>query len=86
MPQLEAMACGCPVVSPHNSAMVEVVENRGMTIRGWDENEWVNTITHLLNDSVQLKKMSNPDITEYDWGKIIMRVKQYVEDKMIIKE
>ena len=86
MPQLEAMACGCPVVSPHNSAMVEVVENRGVTIRGWEENEWVNTITNLLNDSVQLKKMSNPDITEYDWEKIIMRVKQYIEDKMIINE
>ena len=86
MPQLEAMACGCPVVSPHNSAMVEVVANRGVTIRGWDENEWVNTITDLLNDSAHLKKMSNPDITEYDWENIIIRVKQYVENKMIIKE
>lgn len=81
MPQLEAMACGCPVVSPHNSAMIEVVENRGCTISGWNEEDWIVTISNLLNSPEKLEKMKNPDISEYDWEKIIMRVKQYVESQ-----
>ena len=81
MPQLEAMACGCPVVSPHNSAMIEVVENRGCTISGWNEEDWIVTISNLLNSPEELEKMKNPDISEYDWEKIIMRVKQYVESQ-----
>jgi glycosyltransferase involved in cell wall biosynthesis len=47
MPQLEAMACGCPVVSPHNSAMVEVVEGAGETVKTWDEADWLKTITYV---------------------------------------
>lgn len=81
MPQLEAMVCGCPVVSPHNSAMIEVVENRGCTISGWNEEDWIVTISNLLNSPEELEKMKNPDISEYDWEKIIMRVKQYVESQ-----
>lgn len=79
MPQLEAMACGCPVVSPHNSAMIEVVENRGCTISGWNEEDWIDTISILLNNPDKLERMKNPDISEYNWEKIILRVKQYVE-------
>ena len=79
MPQLEAMACGCPVISPHNSAMIEVVENRGLTIKGWDETVWTNTIVEILETPQKLSRMKNPDISEYDWKKIIQRVKQYVE-------
>lgn len=79
MPQLEAMACGCPVVCPHNSAMIEVVENRGVTIKGWNETVWTDTIVDLVENPQKLENMKNPDISEYDWEKIIMRVKQYVE-------
>ena len=81
LPQLEAMACGCPVVSPHNSAMIEVVEGRGITIEGWNEEEWIDTISRLLNTPEKLEGMRNPDISEYDWEKIILRVKQYVESQ-----
>ncbi|MCC9135131.1 glycosyltransferase family 4 protein [Pontibacter silvestris] len=44
MPQLEAMACGCPVVSPHNSAMIEVVEDAGETVKTWENDDWIKTI------------------------------------------
>ena len=81
MPQLEAMACGCPVVSPHNSAMIEVVEGRGITIEGWNEKNWIDTISSLLNTPEKLEGIRNPNISEYDWEKIILRVKQYVESQ-----
>lgn len=82
MPQLEAMACGCPVVSPHNSAMIEVVEGRGVTIEGKDEKVWINTIANLLQDSFKLNQMKNPDLSEFDWKRIILNVKQYVINNM----
>ena len=78
MPQLEAMACGCPVVSPHNSAMIEVVSNRGVTIKGWNEQIWVNQICSLLKSPERLKSMKNPDLSEYNWEEIINRVKIYI--------
>lgn len=82
MPQLEAMACGCPVVSPHNSAMIEVVEGRGVTIEGKDEKVWINTIANLLQDSFKLNQMKNPDLSDFDWKRIILNVKQYVINNM----
>lgn len=79
MPQLEAMACGCPVVSPHNSGMIEVVGDRGMTIKGWDEKVWQDEIMGLLNNPQKLEKLRHPDLSEYDWKNIILRVKDYVK-------
>lgn len=79
MPQLEAMACGCPVVSPHNSGMIEVVGDRGMTIKGWDEKVWQDEIMGLLNNPQKLEKLRHPDLSEYDWKNIILRVRDYVK-------
>jgi len=81
MPQLEAMACGCPVVSPHNSAMIEVVSGRGITIKGWDEKKWIDTISELLNSEDKRNKLKNPDISEYNWENIIKRVHDYIATK-----
>lgn len=80
MPQLEAMACGCPVVSPHNSAMIEVVEGRGLTIEGWDEMIWSEKICSLLMAPQKMEELKKADISEYDWKNIILRVKQYINE------
>ena len=79
MPQLEAMFCGCPVVSPHNSAMIEVVSGRGVTIKGWDEKEWIDTVCELLNSEDKRNELKNPDISEYNWENIIRRVQGYID-------
>ena len=82
MPQLEAMACGCPVVSPHNSAMIEVVEGRGVTIEGWDETNWEDTVVQLLQNPEKLESLRHPDLKEYNWRDIILRVKSYIEENL----
>lgn len=79
MPQLEAMACGCPVVSPHNSAMIEVVDGRGLTIKGWNKKQWIDIICELLEYDARLDEMRNPNLADYDWKDIILRVKMYVD-------
>lgn len=69
MPQLEAMLCGCPVVSPYNSGMIEVVQGRGVTVSGWDKDNWIKAIVETVNTA-----KPNPDISEYDWDVICKRL------------
>lgn len=78
IPQLEAMRCGCPVISPHNSAMIEVVGNRGVTIKDWDKNVWINNIIKMISDKDYAAQFRNPNTSEYDWKVIIDRVASYV--------
>lgn len=72
MPQLEAMLCGCPVVTAHNSAMIEIVEGRGMTVRGWDKAGWVKNILTAIRQGRKTYELS-----EFDWDKIVTGVLHY---------
>lgn len=76
MPQLEALRCGAPVVTAHNSAMIEVVEGRGITVRGYDVNDWITAIKQGLTINRQTLKY---DLEEYEWKNITLRLKKYVE-------
>ena len=74
MPQLEAMKCGCPVVSPNNSAMSEVVSGYGTLIDGWDVDVWVDAILQEIN------KEHHPYTGEkYDWKHIIENFIKFCE-------
>ncbi len=72
MPQLEALMCGCPVISPHNSAMIEVVCKHGITVHGWDSSDWISIIkqtvisTRYITDIESIK-------SKYNWNEIIKR-------------
>lgn len=66
MPQLEAMKCGCPVVSPNNSAMTEVVSGYGTLVDGWDVGVWIDAIISEMNRE-HLPYMGE----KYDWKHII---------------
>jgi glycosyltransferase involved in cell wall biosynthesis len=48
LPLLEAMTEGCPVVAPDLSAMPEVVLDGGVLLAGWDQTQWTDAITHVL--------------------------------------
>lgn len=71
MPQLEALLCNCPVVTAHNSAMIEVVSGYGETVKGWDETCWIDTIVKQVengrNDSTKIVALQ----TKYDWNRIV---------------
>ena len=71
LPQLEAMNCECPVISPNNSAMIEVVSGRGILIDGWNENTWIETICSTLNNEDLLLSLKHPDIVDFSWKNII---------------
>ena len=66
MPQLEAMKCGCPVISPNNSAMTEVVSGYGTLVVGWNEEEWLRAIVS------EMSRDHEPYTGEkYNWKHII---------------
>ena len=79
LPQLEAMKCGCPVISPHNSAMIEVVEGRGITIEGWDEQIWINKIVEVLTNDDYRESLCHPDLSDFDWKNIVLRLDNYIK-------
>lgn len=82
MPQLEAMACGCPVVSPHNSAMIEVVEGAGETVKTWEQQDWIDTINLVYNNREKYIKAGFKRIEEYKINTVISNLIRYMERHM----
>lgn len=76
MPQLEALFCGCPVVTANNSGMTEVVSGRGTLVDGWDEEEWIRKIIEAVKTGRDPE--TNLDLTEYDWANITYKFRQYL--------
>lgn len=74
LPQLEAMACGCPVVSPNNSAMFEVVDGAGILVDGWDLKTWSQAITSVRDNRELLQKKGYERVKKYNWEDIICQL------------
>lgn len=85
LPQLEAMACGCPVVSPHNSAMIEVVEGVGETVKSWDKEEWIHTINKVYANRESYIQAGLRKVQENDWDNIIRRLTIYINEHLVTK-
>lgn len=77
MPQLEALSCGCPVVTAHNTAMIEVAKGKdgAKTVEGYDPADWEKAILQTLNER---PKVNPTQLAEYDWTKIIQGLTQYL--------
>lgn len=73
MPQLEAMLCGCPVITADNSAMIEVAKGKpnALLIEGYNKYDWISgikqmqTITRTVEENL---------FSDYDWNQIINRL------------
>lgn len=57
LPVLEAMACGCPVVTSKLSSLPEVVGDAGLTINPYDVQQLAKTIQQVLEDEALAKDM-----------------------------
>lgn len=73
LPLLEAMACGCPVIAAHNSAMIEVVEGAGLTVKGWEIPSWLKTINGVKLEREKLIARGYERVKLYDWNNIIKK-------------
>lgn len=70
MPQLEALLCGCPIVTAQNSAMIEVAKGKdgATTVEGYDQETWINTIIRVAE---QRPQVNTAQLAEYDWELIL---------------
>lgn len=77
MPQLEALLCGCPVITSHNSAMIEVAGGKkgAITVEGYEPETWLKEIGRVLEER---PKPDQHELAEYDWETIIERFKNYL--------
>ena len=82
MPQLEAMLCGCPVVTAHNTAMIEVAEGKegAVTVEGYAPDRWQAAIL----DMIRHRKAPDPaQLKDYDWANIIASLNHYLSEHSI---
>lgn len=78
MPQLEALYCGCPVVTAHNSAMIEVAEGKtgAYTVEGYEVESWISAIEKALEEHQEPRE---EQLKEYDWTRILKRfIQKYI--------
>jgi len=69
---LEAMACGCPVITSNCSAMPEVVGDAGILVNPYNEEEIVCAIERVLTDAELKKQMVEKGLQRaklYSWEK-----------------
>jgi glycosyltransferase involved in cell wall biosynthesis len=79
LPILEAIVCGCPIVTPHNSAMIELGSFFGNTIIGWNEQVWIDTIVKTIQEKKSLVNNKEEKLLKYDWLKIALNLKEYLK-------
>lgn len=82
LPPLEAMACGCPVVTTHNSGVLEYAthEKNCLTCNIKDTVDLTNKIQRLLTDeSLRQSLIEQGEITakQFDWDTIIENLLAY---------
>ncbi len=79
MPQLEALMCGCPIVTSHNTAMIEVAHGKdgATTVEGYDPQKWQDAI---LNTLQKRPKVNPSQLQEYDWTTIIQELSEYLKE------
>lgn len=78
LPQAEAMICGCPVVTAHNSAMIEVVENYGITVKGWNIGDWVSAISYAIAHKSEIVEKQKIKANTFSWTEIISSLCEYL--------
>jgi glycosyltransferase involved in cell wall biosynthesis len=73
MPQLEALLCGCPIVTAHNSAMIEMAEGKdgANTVEGYDQETWIQTIIHVAEER---PKVNTAQLANYDWDIVLKKL------------
>ena len=78
LPLLEAMACGCPVIAPHNSAMIEVAYDAGITVNTWNISDWKNAIREVEMNKGFFVKRGYQRVSEYSWVKVLKQLNSYL--------
>jgi len=72
LPVLEAMQCGCPVVTSNDPAIAEVVGDAAVRLDTTDVQPWVEVMTAAIQDpgwSAARRELSLRQATHFSWAK-----------------
>ena len=72
LPPLEAMACGCPVITSNTSSLPEVVGNAAIIIKLTNSKELTNALLNLIENQDIRKELSKKGINQskkFTWEK-----------------
>ncbi len=72
LPPLEAMHCGCPIITSDRGSLPEIVGDAGFLLDADDIPVWIETIHHVLhNTSVRMGMIERgyEQAGQFDWGK-----------------
>lgn len=82
LPPLDAMQCGCPVITSNVSSLPEVVGNAAITVNPNDINALAIEIKKVLSDNQLRKKMRDDGLDqarEFSWEKSAKRLLELFE-------
>ncbi len=72
LPVLEAMACGCPVITSNTSSLPEVVGKSGILVNPNNTTELMEAMTQVLTDTTlaqNFRKMGREQAEKFSWEK-----------------
>jgi glycosyltransferase involved in cell wall biosynthesis len=83
LPCLEAMACGCPVVTSNTTSLPEVVGDTGILIDPLNPQEIATAITTVLTDSGRRSAMASGGLERaklFTWRHTAERMLEIIDD------
>ena len=84
LPPLEAMACGCPVITSNISSLPEVVGNAAVLVNPYKVDEIAFALKRILSDKSlrqELKKKGFVQAQKFSWGKTSQKILNILRQK-----
>lgn len=83
MPPLEAMSCGCPVITSNTSSLPEVVGDAGIMIDPVDVDSLTESMHKIITDNDLKKELSKKSLERaklFNWKKTAKETWKVYED------